>query len=153
MKLAIVPPAEKLLEHIGANMLQADQDEVYASSGFTPREAVFTSVDLSFQSLVAVVDGVPEAVFGCSIMDREGLVGVPWMLSTGNLGHWRKEFLRRSREIVGLWSGMFPVLTNCVDARHVVAIRWLRWLGFEIAETIDAYGHAKVPFHRMELNV
>ena len=34
--------------------------------------------------------------------------------------------------MVARWLTLFEVLQNVVDARYGAALRWMRWLGFEI---------------------
>lgn len=46
----------------------------------------------------------------------------------------------------------FALLTNYVDARNAVSIRWLRWLGFEI-EPAAPFGIHGLPFHRFSMRV
>ena len=44
----------------------------------------------------------------------------------------------------------YRVLTNYADARNTTAIRWLRWLGFNILPAIP-FGLDGLPFHPFEL--
>lgn len=59
-------------------------------------------------------------------------VGVPWMIGTVHLARHRKVFLRETRRSVEEWRSSHTVLTNLVDAQYGQALRWMRWLGFEI---------------------
>ena len=44
----------------------------------------------------------------------------------------------------------YSLLINFVDARHGVAIRWLKWLGFKVFPA-KPFGPDKLPFHRFEM--
>ncbi|BCS53306.1 hypothetical protein GSbR_21680 [Geobacter sp. SVR] len=60
---------------------------------------------------------------------------MPWFLSTGEVSAFSKTFLKGSREVILRFHEKYDVLSNTVDSRHEVAIRWLKWLGFTILPT------------------
>lgn len=153
MNLVLVPPASDYLEDIALDILPQDADEVFASGGHTPMEALRFSVRQSYESFVALHRGVPICAFGISMADPLGMIGVPWLLGTGQYRECARGFLKVSRQIVSTWSQRHTLLVNYVDARHAAALKWLRWLGFERVDTELAFGVAGIPFHRMELCV
>lgn len=86
--------------------------------------------------------GRPIALFGL-VPGRS--YDVPWLLGSDRiLAHWR-EFARRSRtELDRLRRGR--PLSNHVDARNIVHVRWLRWLGAQILPA-EPYGLRRLPFY------
>jgi hypothetical protein len=58
--------------------------------------------------------------------------------------------LEHSRETIHLLRRVYGPLENWVDARNRLAIRWLRWCGFEI-EAPAPYGPHELPFCRFSM--
>lgn len=148
-QIKIVPPARDHLVRIADHMNPLDVQEVWASGGCTPLEALESSVDVSYSSRVALVDGVPQVAFGIAT-GNTGEVGVPWLLSTPEIKQWSTRFLLMSAKVVDMWKRDHKILTNMTDARHEEAHKWLKWLGFEFVEVIEQYGHEKRPFWRFQ---
>lgn len=93
----------------------------------------------------------PLAIFGVvepSLLDAT--VAVPWMVGTIHVVNCKKSFLRETRAWVQAWRGHYRVLTNRVDAAYPQAIRWLRWLGFEIGAP-EPFGLGGALFCRIEM--
>ncbi len=113
----------------------ADREEVAASSGRSPLEALRYSLAASSHA-VSALDPVGRVVcmFGVGVVDLMGGVGAPWLLGSDLMADHRREFARRSRAYLPLMLAHYPNLENAVDARHVEAIRWLEWLGFTIGD-------------------
>lgn len=63
------------------------------------------------------------------------------MLGTDVVLAHQMEFLRRSREWRNQLLQRYSTLTNFVDVRNEVSVRWLRWLGFKLSEPITYRGH------------
>ena len=87
-------------------------------------------------------------MFGAVPASLLGGVGVPWMVGTTALNRMRgqKALLRASRATIAGLSARYDVLANMVDARNGAAIRWLRWLGFDVLPPIP-HGPDRLPFH------
>lgn len=128
-----------------------DRAEVLASHGMTDMEKVLINArHLSHESWAWVVDGVPVAAFGVAPASYVHKHGQPWILSTDGIGGENASiFLRNSRIIVNYWRFQWDYLENYVDARNQRAIRWLKFLGFQLHEPAP-YGVAGLPFHRFE---
>lgn len=139
------------IEHVAANMRQADIEEITAGTGSSPADALIESVMLSTACLALDIDGEPAAIFGVApLTGMLGSMGSPWLLGTRLLE-------RRPRALIALGPyyrdgmlAMYPHLVNYVDARNTRSIRWLKWLGFEFDEA-KPHGAAGLPFHRFEL--
>jgi hypothetical protein len=146
--IQLVPTTDDHIEFVAAHMNPLDVQEVLASSGSTPLQALEISHDLSDECLTVIVDGVPHAIFGICSDESVPLVGIPWMLSTGEIYTWAGDFYRISQSVVDDWSRQYPLLTNCSDARHHASHRWLTTLGFKVVEYLPTHGEARIPFYR-----
>lgn len=143
-------PTPELLQELADNMAQADIDEVWAGSHSTPIQALVNSVLSSAEAYVWVVDGSPKAAFGVSKPTVLSNVGVPWMLGAKDLPKYGKKFARGSKVFTQEWLEKYGVLRNAVDARHKVAVHWIKWMGFTVYPAIP-FGPDKVPFHPFKM--
>jgi len=75
----------------------------------------------------------------------EGL-GVVWLVLTNDIKDHRGEFLREGHRWIDAIQRTWPLITNLVDARNTLHIRWLRWLGFVFTQRIERWGARSVPF-------
>lgn len=141
---AIVPATSAHVGEMSLTMRQVDRDEAIAQTGIHPALALGMSVGNSEAVWAGLADGRVLCVFGVAETD-EGH-GAPWMLGSDLLVPHQRKFLRHCVECVEIMQTMFPVLENHVDARNKTAIRWLRWLGFDILPT-EPHGPYGLPFH------
>ena len=81
--------------------------------------------------------------------DTEG-VGIPWMLGTGNYKGCQKTFLRLSKVIKEEMHQMFPILRNFVAVENIIAVNWLKWLGFKMVEKRDNFMNSGRDFYLLE---
>lgn len=88
----------------------------------------------------------------CSGISPAGLSGrrSPWLLGSTEIERNPAPFLRYTREKMPELRRCYPWMENHVDARNIVTIRWLRWLGFTIHDAVP-YGILRRPFHRFTL--
>lgn len=120
-----------------APMLRAQDHAEVIALGAEPEAALLESVRTSREALTARTgDGRIICMGGVCPATLIGQTGVPWLLGTDLVPEYRRPFLRETRRMVGRWQETFPILRNVVDARYGEAIRWLRWLGFEIGEPV-----------------
>ncbi|WP_339084245.1 phage protein Gp13 family protein [Hyphomicrobium sp. ghe19] len=137
----IVPARPAHIRTIARRMREADRLEVHAASGKTPGQALAFSLRKSSVAWTWLVDGRPEAMFGVGDLNILAGVGAPWLLGTDVVLAHQMEFLRRSREWRNQLLQRYSTLTNFVDVRNEVSVRWLRWLGFKLSEPITYRGH------------
>lgn len=137
----IIPARPEHIEPIARRMRQADRDEVFAASGKTATEALEYSLEKSAHSWTAIVDGVPEAMFGVGDLNILAGVGAPWLLGTDAVEENVKLFLRLSRDFKAQLLSRYPVLRNFVDDRNTASVRWLRWLGASMSDPVDIRGY------------
>lgn len=134
MRAEVRPATAEDIEALADRMRQADRDELAASHGHSPREALEKALAASTSAWVGVVDGLPVCMFGvapASILSGRGVV---WMLGAQELDSYPRTFLRRCRGCVDMMHRVYPRLENFVDDRNTTSKNWLRWLGFTLAE-------------------
>ena len=126
------PTDEDILE-LTANMRQLDIDEIEAVTSLGTLDCVVASVHNSEKDCCFAVfaDGVLVCIYGCSI------VGNPWLLVTNAMDSHVLNLTRRTKHIVRMMSKRWPILSNIVDVRNKMTIRWLKTIGFTFKETIE----------------
>jgi hypothetical protein len=149
MLVEVVPATQVHVAMVGPNLREADREEVIASGLWNWAAAVRISVGLSCESWAGVVDGVPVCVFGISAGSEMSNSAVPWLLATCDMERYQWPFLRRNKSMVESWLSRYDLLENYVDCRNTVSQRWLRWLGFDLCETVPR-GPNAMPFIRFE---
>lgn len=122
-------------------MRQADRDEVLAASGRSPADALIFSLRKSSHAWTAMIDGVPEVMFGVGDLNVLAGVGAPWLLGTDAVERHYVAFLRCSVGFRDQLLRRYSTLRNFVDARNRASIRWLRWLGFTLSDPVTLRGH------------
>jgi hypothetical protein len=151
MNRFVVPALKDHLPWVAANMSEADRAECEAG-GKGPYAALIESFERSVVSWTGMVgDHRPVCVFGVSPIDILGGIGSPWLLGTDELPRHAKTFLKLNREYIPKMLDIFPHLVNYVDARHVVAIKWLKHLGFRFDREPVPYGPFHMPFLKFEM--
>lgn len=122
-------------------MRQADRDEVFAASGRSPADALIFSLRKSSHAWTAMIDGVPEVMFGVGDLNVLAGVGAPWLLGTDAVERHYVAFLRCSVGFRDQLLQRYSTLRNFVDVRNRASIRWLRWLGFTLSDPVALRGH------------
>lgn len=148
IEISIRPATELHARSLAVRMRAEDREELRAVCR-KPLAAVLRSIRLSEESYTALFDGRVAAIFGVRRVGPSSLL-VPqpaavWMLTAAPVSEHRFEFLRASRELTNFLGERYPVLFNYIDARYTAAIRWARFLGFEVEEAAP-YGPNGAPF-------
>jgi hypothetical protein len=134
------------------NMRDHDKQEVNAATHMGLRNAVQTSVIMSTYSKTGLVNDELVCMWGvCPISLLSGS-GSPWMLGTDLITEKQRIFLRRSKPWLDDIRKDYRYLENFVDARNVMSIKWLKWLGFEMDEA-EPYGIHGEPFHKFTMEI
>lgn len=120
------------MKFIADNMRKEDVEEVMASGGYTPTEAIETSVSASNFTVVVTIDDTPIAILGLNVYDIMGGKGIPWLLSAEQALKHKRVFLELSKPIIDEMLDKCPYLINHVYTKNTVSKRWLKWLGFTI---------------------
>lgn len=129
---------------IANNMRQADREELQASFGMPP-ELILPQAIGRPRVLTWEADGKPVAIGG--VDPSIPFVGVVWMVATDDIVKHRMKFLRQCKPVLDQLHKEYPILTNMVDARNSLHIRWLKWLGFVFTQKIEKWGAQSVPFY------
>lgn len=148
----VVPAEWAHVDELAETMRQADVDEIWASSYSTPQSALSCAMRSSLQVWTGLIDGQVACMFGVVPQSMMGGTGFAWMLGSDLVERHQKLFLRRCRENVRMMAEQFDYLHNYVDDRNVKAIRWLKWLGFEMGDP-EPFGVLGLPFRHFEMRV
>jgi hypothetical protein len=143
--VVIIRPAEPHdAVELARRMRREDADEVEATGGFTPLEAILTSMRYSEEAWTATFDGEVAAMYGVARLARRN--GAAWLLTSDLVERHAKTFWKACcRELPKLFE-RWDVLANAIDQRHEKAVRWARRLGFFLFPA-EPYGAAGLPFH------
>lgn len=142
----ILPTKAEDIAYVAARMREADVQDVWAAGHKKPYDALAFSVARSLEAKTGAVDGRPICIFGVGPITLLSDMGVPWLLSTDEMPRHALKFLKESKLCVRDWRKRYSVLANMVDCRNRIAIKWLKWLGFQIYPPVS-YGPDKLPFH------
>lgn len=127
----------------------ADIDEIAASSGHDPLEAIIASVADSELGWVIFHEDRPIAVFGAApILGMETVSGQVWMVGCPIMDKpsVALAILRQTRCYIDVMQSRFPSLWNWIDARNDKSMRWLMWAGFTIISADFQHGRERRPF-------
>lgn len=126
-----------------------DRAEV-AALGLAPEEALRRSLARSLWTDAYLVDGEVAAIAGLGLPSMLDRVATPWLLTGRPVDRHRRAFVRLTRLRVDEMRREWPLLRNFVHADYRQALRWLAWLGFEIAPAVP-FGPLGAPFHPVTL--
>ena len=151
-RTALIPATSRHALLLAPHMRRADVDEVWAAGRVEPREALRLSLDRSLVSWAWVSPDRVLAVggVGAGPSGALGNSGVPWLLGAEAINRHPAAFLRMSLEVTRRARMMFPHLFNWTDDRHHASHRWLRWLGFTLADPAP-FGALGLPFRYFEM--
>lgn len=129
------------------NLRQADRDEIRALTGAPPAWMLPECVKAS-RATWTMYDfyGQPAGLWGLQDVDGHPDVGWVWMVCTPEIEEHPFTFLAKCRELLPLLHTFHPIVTNHVDERNTVHIRWLRWMGFSFLRRIERWGAESRPF-------
>ena len=131
--IRIVPASPAHVGRIACRM-RADDVIECAAMGHTPKQALREGLIASTLCFTALVDGRPEAMVGLVVASALSGEGTPWMLGTDAIYDHPRAMLRWGPRFVAAMLASTPVLSNLVAVDNVRAIRFLRRLGFRLAE-------------------
>lgn len=132
----VVHAKEEHIHYIADNIREADLLEIKALGRPDPYKAIYSSYKTSKQAWSAVIEGTPILMFGVSPVSELTGLGAPWMITTDGIIKVKKQFVKECRSHVTNMLTIYPRLSNYVDCRNEVAIRWLKWLGFTFDDAV-----------------
>lgn len=148
MKLNMVRPSlEQDAYELAPRLRKADLDEIAAGSGENPLQALIRGYEQSYQPFTIVVEDKVAGIFGAVPLDPQWVVGAVWLLGSDDIFNVRMPFARQSKLWIECVHKPFQILTNWVDERNSVHIRWLKWCGFKFIARCDRYGYRNLPFY------
>jgi hypothetical protein len=150
IEIRVLPATPAHAAALAPRLRPADELECRAL-GMAPYEALRTSIARGLWAEAYLVDGEVAAIVGLGLSSFLGGHGVPWLLTSAIVECHRKTFLRCSRDTLARMMAEVPLLVNWVHAENVQAIRWLRWLGFDVAAEPVALPPHGAPFHRFQM--
>lgn len=150
-KYEIVPATLEHAVELSRTMREADREEAWAAGHMRPYEALVGALRASMDARTGLADGKVLCMFGVARASFLSRTTLPWMLGSADLPKHARAFLRGSREYVAEIGEKHENLINFVDARNELAIKWLSWLGFTVADEPEPYGRDQLPFHRFHL--
>lgn len=143
------------LPAIAAIVRQGDLDEIEGALQTPIAQALTDGIEGSRKVSKIVCDGKVLAVFGDADCDEVAGLGIPWLISTVHVGAYRRAFLQVCKPEVDEMLTRHQALLNYVARNNGVAIRWLKWLGFEFhdPEPYGAAGELFYPFTKGGVHV
>ena len=138
------PADEADLVDLIPRLREADRAEVIGYTGGPPELVMRGSVAGSDIALaLCTPDHTVHGILGAYEI-APGVAKV-WMVLSDEVFNRKHSFLKNSPLFVRLLHAYAPLLTNFVDERNTVHIRWLRWLGFVFLRR-EFLGPQKLPF-------
>lgn len=135
----IVPATHAHAAELAPRMRRADVEEL-ADLGHAPLAALEQSIDASRHAYTASFDGRILCMFGVAPRSLLSDEAFPWLLAAPEMVRHAITLQKVSKPFITRARKEFIWLHNYVSPRNVVAIRWLRWLGFSIAATPTPVG-------------
>lgn len=151
MRVEIRPLSDIDLELMADQMRPMDRYEFdVMSSGEGCLECLQHMLRRSHRARAAYVDDNLVAVYGVLTPTLMSDVGHPWLAATDMIERpdVRREFIRCTRSELLWLSDGFSSLWNIISDKNVIAIRWLKWVGFHFDGTeYDIRGHRFLKFN------
>jgi len=144
--ITISPATTQDAELMAPLLRKADMAEIQASLGEDPKDCLMDSVRASHKCFVAKDEDGYIAMWGVVTMPGHPQMGIPWMTATDALEKYSVKFLREAKDSLQELQEGYTVLTNFVDARNHVHIRWLQWMGFTFIGLRPKWGVEQRPF-------
>lgn len=146
----IVPAEDLHVWEILPHLREADRIEGEIATGLTAEEALLTSVRMSYEAIATYADDRLVMLAGVAPVSIASSIARPWLVGTDELPQHAYKLCKENRVYVRKWLTWFSCLENWVDAENTVALRWLKWLGFELEKPVPwgNSGHYFIRFHQ-----
>lgn len=141
------PASLEDVEYLSTRLRQSDVYEIWAAVGHGPLRGLLESFNSSDVCRVfCTADDEPLCIHGTAPEPVHKMAASAWLLGTGKLREYRKDFLKHSKIEVARFHEKYPVLFNYVWEGNGVSIAWLKWLGGQFINRHPAFGFAQLPF-------
>ena len=136
---------------LAPKMRKLDRQEIQASHGVTPLKALVLPFTYEKHKTFTILGTEQEGVigmFGSTPSEQDPQYGVAWLLSSEQLFNHTRQFLRECPKWIKEMGQDYKYLYNYVDVRNEVGNKWLKFLGFNLIDTVN-YGYEKKLFNLM----
>lgn len=145
-KLTLRPSIHEDAAELALSMRQADRTEIALAGSSGPYDSLMRGIVNSVNpTTILGPQGAVVAIGGCVQLAPQ--LGCPWLLASDGLLEIKRDFLRDCKPELIKLHGAFPTLYNEVWEGNTLHIRWLRWLGFNVADHHGTRPHF-LPFWR-----
>lgn len=146
MDFQIYPATRSDAVSLAPRLRESDVREMTAAYGIAPQAALLESLEVSDDDMcwVAKLGDVPVVMFGVNSIAPD--TGGIWMLASDEVYSNKRDFMRHCWNHLMLMHTRYRYLTNFVDVRNQVAMRWMRKLGFEAVQFLPEFGYEGRPF-------
>ena len=126
----------------------ADREEIRASNGISPLEALVTPFSIDKSKNYTIVGTFNEGVIGMfgACPTKDPAYGVAWLISSEDLFKHTKQFMKECPYWISQMGNGYEYLYNWIDRRNWKSMKWLQFLGFEPKDEMKQYGAGKLPF-------
>lgn len=107
--------------------------------GLAPDDALEASLMASNEAWVALEDGKPVAMWGYGVSGLLADAEV-WLLTSPGVERHKKLFLQMNQQFIAEIMARFGGAVAYVHAEYGRAVKWLAWLGFQRAATVNING-------------
>jgi hypothetical protein len=141
MKLTVERATEWHAHDLAPWLRPSDRQEIRAYSGRKPLEALLLSLDASDDDMCwAVLDnnGYTIAMFGANRLNDHW--GGIWLLGSHEIATNKRDAWVLMKTYLDIMHERYAVLTNFIDARNEITLRWLPKLGFKPLQAVPDFG-------------
>ena len=126
----------------------ADREEIRASDGKSPLEALVVPFSVDKSKNYTIVGNLNEGVIGMfgACPTKDPAYGVAWLISSEDLFKHTKQFMKECPYWISQMGNGYEYLYNWIDRRNWKSMKWLQFLGFEPKDEMKQYGVGKLPF-------
>ncbi|KKK51961.1 hypothetical protein LCGC14_3109710, partial [marine sediment metagenome] len=152
MEIEIVKATEEHAKDLAPRLRRDDKWEVMCSSGLNSLDALTQSVHFSTMAWTALLDGVPEIMWGAATFPPNPSMGIVWLLSSEELYRIPGRFMKETAIYLSKMLEVFDTLFNYVHIGNIKSIKWLEANNFQAVETIEKMGpsDAQIEVERIE---
>jgi len=133
VEIKFVPATEAHARAL-ANDMRPEEVRELALMRFKPLDGLLESIANADFAFAVLFDGEVGYIFGGTILNAMGSVGLIWGLGGNVCNRYPVSFYKLSRKAIGIFLDLCPHWYNYCDAEYVKSLNWLRRLGFEIGE-------------------
>ena len=132
--LYVVHATPRHVRQLSPNLRTADRQEIKALTGLEPGPALTASYCVSTFAYTVLRNGWPVGVGG--IVEQDHGTAEGWLVGSDDMTSNWVEFAKGSLSFVRNVFDRYELVTNLVDVRNTVHLRWLEWFGCKFSPPI-----------------